>query len=49
MELNSYNDWFIVSLTSTPENVEGDLTGWAERTESRQRVLIFGDKIQEVT
>ena len=48
MELNNYNDWFIVSLTSTTENIEGDLIGWAKQTEFKQLVLMFGDKIQKI-
>lgn len=45
-ELDLFSDWYIISLTSSPDKVEGDLRNWAEQTKFNYPVCIIGDKLQ---
>ncbi len=49
VEMNLFGDWYVVSLTSRADKVDADLRSLVERTEFKQPVLTFGDKIQKIT
>lgn len=45
-ELNLFHDWYIVSLTSPTNEVEGDLMNWLEKGETNRQVWMVGDTLQ---
>jgi len=45
-ELNLFTDWYIMSLTSSPDEVEGDLKIWGKTIKSNNPVWMVGDKLQ---
>lgn len=47
-ELNLYNDWYAMNLTSSSDKAEDDLKNWVKRTKFDHTVLMFGDKIQAI-
>lgn len=44
-ELNLFNDWYIVSLTSRAEEVKGDLLNWLEKPKLNHPVWMVGDQL----
>lgn len=47
-ELNLFNDWYIMSLTSSADKVESYLKNWAKTTKFNNPVWVVGDKLQAV-
>jgi hypothetical protein len=47
-ELNLFNDWYILSLTSSTDKAEDDLKNWLENRKFNHQVWIIGDKLQLV-
>jgi hypothetical protein len=47
-EMNLYGDCYVVSLTSSKEQVETDLVKFAEQVKSNHPVLIIGDKLKQI-
>lgn len=46
--LNLFNDWYIMSLTSSADKVESDLKGWIRTTRFNNPVWMVGDKLQAI-
>jgi hypothetical protein len=44
--LNLFNDWYIMSLTSSADKVESDLKSWGKKIKSKNPVWMLGDKLQ---
>jgi hypothetical protein len=44
--LNLFNDWYIMSLTSSTDTVESHLKSWAKTTKFNNPVWVVGDKLQ---
>jgi hypothetical protein len=47
-ELNLFNDWHIMSLTSPSNKVYDDLRSWAAQTKFNHPVWIVGDKLEAI-
>jgi hypothetical protein len=47
-ELNLFNDWYIVSLTSPASKVRGHLVDWFKKRKPKHRVWTVGDRLQTV-
>lgn len=45
-ELNLFNDWYVMSLTSPANKVKGDLVNWLEKRKPNHQVLVVGDQLQ---
>ena len=45
-ELNLFNDWYILSLTSPVNKVKGDLINWLEKRKPNRQVWMVGDELQ---
>jgi hypothetical protein len=48
MELDLFGDWYIMSLTSSPDKVESDLKIWSKKIKSNNPVWMVGDKLQPI-
>jgi hypothetical protein len=46
--LNLFNDWYILSLTSSPDKVESDLKIWGKKIKPSNSVWMVGDKLQAI-
>jgi hypothetical protein len=44
--LNLFNEWYVVSMTSSPDKVESDLKIWSKKIEHRNPIWMVGDKLQ---
>lgn len=44
--LNLFNEWYILSITSSPDKVESDLKSWVKTTKFNNPVWMVGDKLQ---
>jgi len=44
-ELNLFNDWYVVSLTSPANKVKGDLLNWLEKPKLNHPVWMVGDEL----
>ena len=44
--LNLFNEWYILSITSSPDKVESDLKSWVKTTKFSNPVWMVGDKLQ---
>jgi hypothetical protein len=47
-ELNLFNEWYILSLTSSPDEVEGDLKIWGKKIKTTNPIWMLGDKLQAI-
>jgi hypothetical protein len=47
-ELSLFNDWHIMSLTSPPNKVYGDLKDWVAQTKFKHPAWIVGDRLQRI-
>jgi hypothetical protein len=47
-ELNLFHDWYIMSLTSPPDKVKGDLVNWFAKRKPKHHVWTVGDKLESV-
>jgi len=45
-ELNLFNDWYVMSLTSPANKVKSDLLNWLRKRKPSNQVLMVGDKLQ---
>lgn len=45
-ELNLFNDWYVMSLTSPANKVKSDLVNWLGKRKPNHQVLMVGDKLQ---
>jgi hypothetical protein len=46
--LNLFNEWYILSLTSSPDKVESDLKIWGKKIKTTNPVWMVGDKLQAI-
>jgi hypothetical protein len=46
--LNLFNEWYILSITSSPDKVEDDLRVWSKKIKSNSPVWLLGDKLQSI-
>ena len=46
--LNLFNDWYILSLASSPDKVENDLKSWRKEIRVKNPVWMLGDKLQAI-
>jgi len=46
--LNLFNEWYILSITSSSDKVESDLKSWVKTTKFNNPVWMVGDKLQAI-
>jgi len=46
--LNLFSEWYILSITSSPDKVESDLKIWGKKIKSKNPVWMVGDKLQPI-